>query len=179
MKKPLSDPPADAEILEFLKARADNPLTEIDPEALEPGPYEVRLQLAPMLCWRCGQLVKAVRGYLTHRAFVSLAEVSDTRTPTAFVIELRKRDPKVSPVSHRYSKTVQGRYFAAECPECRALFGDFFMIHELFTEKTTCDFPSYGCENPDLQCRTFQYHGLTLNIARNEIQTIRDQGGLV
>jgi hypothetical protein len=53
------------------------------------------------------------------------------------------------------------------------------MIHEFFTEKTTCDFPSCGCENPDLQCRTFQYHGLTLNIARNEIQTIRDQGGLV
>src|SRR5712692_6555920 len=109
MKKPLSDPPTDAEILEFLKARADNPLTEIDPEALEPGPYEVRLQLAPMLCWRCGQLVKAVRGYLTHRAFVSLAEVSDTRTLTAFVIELRKRDPKFPrqpPLQQNGSRTI-------------------------------------------------------------------------
>lgn len=111
MKKPLSYPPTDAEILEYLKARA-----EIAAETLEPGPYDVRLQLAPMLCWRRGQLVKAVRGYLTHRAFVSLAEVSDTRALSAFVIELRKRDPTVSPVSHRYSKTVQGRYFAAECP---------------------------------------------------------------
>lgn len=35
---------------------------------MQPGPYDVRLQLALMLCWRCGQLVKAVRGYLTHRA---------------------------------------------------------------------------------------------------------------
>ena len=64
---------------------------------MQPGAYDVPLQLAPMLCWRCGQLVKAVRGYLTHRAFVSLAEVSDTRTLSAFVIELGKRDPKVSP----------------------------------------------------------------------------------
>jgi hypothetical protein len=177
MRKPLSNPPTDAEILEFFKARADHPLPEINTEALEPGPYEVRLQLAPMLCWRCGQLVKAVRGYVTHRAFVALSEVSDTRTLAAFVINLRTSDPKVSPVSHRYSKTVQGRYFAAECPDCRALFGDFFMTTEFFTEKTTCEFPSCGCDNPDLQCRTFEYHGLTLTIGPDEIQTIRDQGG--
>ena len=144
---------------------------------LQPGPCDVRLQIAPIFCWRCHALVKAVRRYITHRTFVALAEVSDTRTLAAFIVELRKRDPKLSPVSHRYSKTVQGRYFAAECPECHALFGDFFMTTEFFTEQTTCDFPSCGCDFPELQCRKFEYHALTLNLGRGEIQTIRDQGG--
>ena len=116
------------------------------------------------------------RGYLTHRAFVPLSEVSDTRTLAAFVfVELRKIDPQISPVSFRYSKTVQDRYFAAECPDCRALFGDFFITHESFTEKTTCEFPSCGCHSPDLQCRMFEYHGLTLTPGRDELQTISDQ----
>src|SRR5712692_1019169 len=97
---------------------------------MQSGPHSVRLQLAPMVCWRCGQLIKAVRGYLTHCAFVALSQVSDTQTLAGFVAELRKRNPKISPVCCRYSKTVQGRYFAAECPDCSALFGDFFMVHE-------------------------------------------------
>ena len=40
---------------------------------MQPGPYSVRLQVAPLVCWRCHALVKAVRGYITHRAFVPLA----------------------------------------------------------------------------------------------------------
>ena len=167
--------PTDQEIIDMLAARDDNRVRPAD--QLEPGPCDARLQIAPMVCWRCGNLIKAVRGYITHRAFVSLAHVSDTRTVAAFVMELRQRDPKISPVSQRYSKTIKGQYFAAECPNCRALFGDFFMTNEFFTEKTTCEFPSCGCENPDLQCRKFEYHGLTLNIGDDEIETIRWQAG--
>jgi hypothetical protein len=117
--------PTDQEIIEMLLARDDHRVRPAD--QLEPGPCDARLQTAPLVCWRCGNLIKAVRGYITHRAFVSLAHVSDTRTVVAVVMELRQRDPKISPVSHRYSKTVKNRYFAAECPDCRALFGDFFM----------------------------------------------------
>ena len=167
--------PTDQEIIEMLIARDDNRVRPAD--QLKPGPCEVRLQIAPMACWRCGNLIKAVRGYITHHAFVSLARMSDTRAVAAFVAELRRRDPKISSVSHRYSKTVKNRYFAAECPDCRALFGDFFMTNEFFTEQTTCEFPSCGCENPDLQCRKFEYHGLTLNIGDDEIETIRGQAG--
>ena len=105
-----------------------------------------------------------------------LAQVSDTRTVAAFVVELRRRDPKLSPLSHRYSKTVQGRYFAAECPDCRALFGDFFMTQE-FTEKTTCDYPGCGCDDPDLRCRLFQYHGLSLDLGTDEVENIMEQNG--
>ena len=142
---------------------------------LEPGPCEVRLQVAPMVCWKCKHLIKAVRGYVAHRAFVPLAQILDTRAVAAFVVELRKQDPKLSPVSHRYSKTVKGQYFAAECPDCRALFGDFFMVHEFFTEKTTCDYPSCGCDDPDLHCRLFEYHGLTLNLGADEAENIVEQ----
>jgi len=53
------------------------------------------------------------------------------------------------------------------------------MVHEFFTETPPCEFPSCNCENPDLQCRMFEYHGLTLNLGRDEIETIREQGGLL
>lgn len=132
--------PTDQEIIEMLITCDDNRVRPAD--QLEPGPCDVRLQIAPMVCWRCGNLIKAVRGYITHRAFVSLAHVSDTRTVAAFVMELRKRDPKISPVSHRYSKTVKNRYFAAECPDCRALFGDFFMTNEFSRKKPRANSPA-------------------------------------
>jgi hypothetical protein len=51
------------------------------------------------------------------------------------------------------------------------------MTTEFFTEQTTCEFPSCGCEIPQLQCRKFEYHGLTLSLGRAEIEIIRDQGG--
>jgi hypothetical protein len=181
---PLDDP-TQQQIIKELEARVEEkrvkliaalqqPRPTLD---LQPGPCDVQLQIAPIFCWRCRALVKAVRGYITHQAFVALAGVSDTGTLAAFIVELRQRDPKLSPVSNRYSKTVEGRYFAAECPECHALFGDFFMTIEFFTEQTTCEFPSCGCEIPELQCRKFEYHGLTLNLGCAEIQTICDQAG--
>ena len=101
---------ADQERAKFLAALERPPRPPLD---LQPGPGSVRLQAAPMVCWKYKHLIKALRGYLTHQAFVPLAQVSDTRTVAALVVELRRRDPKLSPVSHRYSKTVQGRYFAA------------------------------------------------------------------
>ena len=185
IKKHLLDDPIQQQIIMGLDARVEEERAKLlaalqQPQptlSLQPGPCEVRLQIAPIFCWRCHALVKAVRGYITHQAFVPLAQVSDTRTLAAFIVEMRQRDPKLSPVSHRYSKTVQGRYFAAECPQCHALFGDFFMTTEFFTEQTTCEFPSCGCEDPELQCRKFEYHELTLNLGCNEIQTIRHQGG--
>ena len=70
--------PTDQEIIEMLITCDDNRVRPAD--QLEPGPCDVRLQIAPMVCWRCGNLIKAVRGYITHRAFVSLAHGSDTRT---------------------------------------------------------------------------------------------------
>jgi hypothetical protein len=61
---------------------------------LQPGPCDVQLQIAPIFCWRCHALVKAVHGYITHRAFVPLAQVSDTRTLVAFIVELRPARPQ-------------------------------------------------------------------------------------
>ena len=121
---PLDDP-EQPQILRELQARAGQERAKFlaalerpprPPLELQPGPGSVRLQLAPMGCWKCKHLIQAVRGYITHQTFVPLAQVSDTRTVAALVVELRRRDPKLSPLSHRYSKTIQGGYFAAECP---------------------------------------------------------------
>src|SRR5229473_1577927 len=122
MKKPLSNPPTDAEILQFFQ----RPRRAPSDRRRGGAPTRPTPRPAPT----CSNGVLALqpthqsrpRGYLTHRAFVPLSEVSDTRTLAAFVfVELRKIDPQISPVSFRYSD----RYFAAECPDCRALFGDF------------------------------------------------------
>src|SRR5262249_20083991 len=67
--------------------------------------------------------------------FIALTDTSDTRTVTAFVAELRQQAPGISPVSHRYSKTDGGQYFAAECPWYGALFGSFFMTNAMFPDR--------------------------------------------
>jgi hypothetical protein len=56
MKRQLSDPPTDEEIIELLKARAAHPLIQTDLEALQPGVQQtVRVQLAPIHCWKSGE----------------------------------------------------------------------------------------------------------------------------
>ncbi len=77
MKKPLSNPPTDAEILQFFNARAEHPLID-DAEALQPGPHRVRLQLAPMGCWRCSQLIKAVRAATSPTALLYHSQKCDS-----------------------------------------------------------------------------------------------------
>ena len=51
------------------------------------------------------------------------------------------------------------------------------MTEEFFTEMTTCDYPSCGCDDPDLRCRLFQYHGLSLNLGTDEVENIIEQNG--
>jgi len=117
MKNNSSDDPTDEQILKFLFRRAD---FEHDREPLDPGRYQVELQLVPIVCWKCHQALAAVRGYRIAGVFIALADIGDTRTVSALVAELRQQAPGISPVSHRYSKTAAGRYFAAECPWCDA-----------------------------------------------------------
>ena len=86
----------------------------------------------PIVCWKCSQALAAVCGYRFADVFIALADISDSRTVTALVAELRQQTPGISPVSHRYNKTAGGQYFAAECPWCGSLFGSFFMTNAMF-----------------------------------------------
>ena len=93
MKKNSSEDPTDEQILKFLFTRAD---FEYDCEPLGPARYEVERQLVPIVCWKCYQALAAVRGYRCEDVFIALADLSDTRTVTAFVAELRTQAPGIS-----------------------------------------------------------------------------------
>ncbi len=139
-----------------------------------PGKVEVKLQIASIKCWRCHLPIKVVRGYVLNDNVIPLSEISDTGAVTALTEQLRRKDSSVTPVSRRYSKTRKGRYFAASCPFCSALMGDWFMIHEFFFDVAHCEYPNCTCSEahasgPELGCRVFEYHGIILNVGRSEL----------
>lgn len=183
MKKPLSNPPTNGEMLEFLKARADHPLIQTAVNALQPGvPYTVRLQLAPIRCWKCAERIKAARGYVfgdpdipDEHVFILLRQVSDTRQLTALVADLRKRDAAITPVGFNYSKAMKGQYFSARCPYCSMICGAFFMTSASFFPEKSCDYPDCDCSNsPNIHCKGCEYHEARLRLSADEIQDISD-----
>ncbi len=139
-----------------------------------PGIMEVKIQIASITCWRCHLPIKVVRGYVLNDNVIPLAEISDTVAVTALAEQLRRKDSSVTLVSRRYSKTLQGRYFAASCPFCSALIGDWFMTADFFTEVVNCEYPNCTCpeahaSGPERGCRVFEYHGITLNVGQSEL----------
>jgi hypothetical protein len=141
-----------------------------------PGRRAVELQIASITCWRCRKAIKAVRGYVINNHFVPLATVSDTSGLAAFVSALRQHVPEVTSVGQRYSHTVQGRYFAASCPFCSALLGDWFMTVDFFTDVANCDYPNCDCPHDDaapdprdVDCRVFDYQTTSLRIGPSEL----------
>jgi hypothetical protein len=140
-----------------------------------PGTRVVDLQMASITCYECRKAIKAVRGYVVNNHFRPLAEVSDTGAIAALVSALRQRVPEVTPVSHRFSKTIQGKYFAAACPFCSALLGDWFMTADFFTEMSSCDYPSCGCPfaafyGREIGCRVFDYQTISLRLRPSELR---------
>jgi hypothetical protein len=131
-----------------------------------------------MVCWKCHKQLAAVRGIKFEDGLIPLADISDIRAIAAFIAELRKHAPGLSPVSHRYSKTVPGHYLAAECPWCGALFGTFFMTH-MWPDHLlrNCPYPSCYHQWPEIECESFKYHSLTLNIGPEEAEQISDYRG--
>jgi hypothetical protein len=184
-------PPADLtdeEILEYLKARGEHPLIQADLDALEPGvPQAVRLQLAPIRCWKCRQGIKAVRGYVfgdtavpDEQVFIALQKVTDTRQLVALVADLRKHDPAITPVGFNYSKTMGGQYFSARCPHCSFLCGNFFMTNStFFPEHCICDYPDCQCsDSPNEHCHRCEYHEAKLRLSVEEIEEIKEWIGV-
>ena len=139
-----------------------------------PGGFDVELQIASISCWKCHSPIKAIRGYIVNDQLITLAEISDTDAVTTFIEKLGSQDPRVTPVSRRYSKTREGQYFAASCPSCRALIGVWFMTADFFTDTVDCNYPDCSCPEarvygPELGCYVFEYHPIALNIGSLEI----------
>lgn len=165
-----------------LKDRLSRPIPMLDIEAGTPQP--VRLQLAPIACWKCRRTMKAERGYIydyddEDRAFIALRQASDTRQIVALIAHPRKADPAITPVGLNYSKTVGGQYFSARCPHCGAICGDFHMLNaSFFVDKCLCDYPDCECAyTATTQCRKCEYHQINLRLSDEEIDEIALQVG--
>ncbi|MGA3229804.1 MAG: competence protein CoiA family protein [Candidatus Binatus sp.] len=139
---------------------------------MRPGRILVELQIASITCWKCHSPIKAIRGYIINDQFVALAKISDTDAVAIFAEALRKQEPRVTPVSQRYSQTRGDRYFAASCPSCRALMGDWPMTADFFIDHCnylTCSCPNTNVHMAELACSVFEYHQITLNVGHSEL----------
>lgn len=118
MKKQPPEDLTQQQILDFLNARVEEERARLlerlqRPRSvlnLQPGPCNVQLQLAPMLRWRCGHLVKAVRGYITHAAFHLLlgygGEAAEVVLYAFDLLMFRGKDVRLWPLEER-----RGRLF--------------------------------------------------------------------
>jgi hypothetical protein len=139
--------------------------------------YNVRVQIAPIICFNCVQRIKTVRGYLYGRAFVTLENVSDKRQMVALITDLRKHDPTITPVGFGDSTALDGHHFAARCPECSVICSNFFLTAELFEDVAQCRLANCSCNYPNFECSRFEYHPISLRPGPDELQVIADQSG--
>ena len=185
MAKPAADDFTEVRITDFLKTRTGQKIPELP---IKPGTAQpVRLQLAPILCWKCRQPMKAARGYAFDRpddpqsqAFIALELVSDTRHLAALVADLRKHDPSIAPVGFNYSKANKGQYFSCSCPYCCAISGAFYMTNPHFWETVLapCRYPDCECRyNPGIECQGCDYHVVKLRLSEQELEEIALQTG--
>ena len=81
-------------------------------------------------CWKCGgrMPVIALLAPTVEGAEHEVCVLSDIITlPENVLGYVQKRVPSFQ---FRYSKTVQGKYYANTCPSCGMLSGDFFLHSE-------------------------------------------------
>jgi hypothetical protein len=164
--------PQTANICAALERRAHNSARFNQRESTPTVVYNVRVQVAPIICPNYAERIKAVRGYLYGRAFVALEKVSDRRQMVALITDLRKYDTTITPVGFGDSKTVGGQHFAARCPECSAICSNFFMTAEFFENGVRCQFAACKCDYPNIECRLFDYHPVSLRLGLDERQLI-------
>jgi hypothetical protein len=83
-----------------------------------------------MSCWKCEKMMPVVALLApeiegTEHEICVLSDI--VALPKDVLGYVQKRVPTFQ---FRYSKTVQGKYYANACPGCRMLSGDFFLHSE-------------------------------------------------
>jgi hypothetical protein len=111
-------------------------------EGPQPGLQKVNLELMRRICWKCKSPIRIVTGITFPNRQLSswnnfdwqyynqLIPLSEMRTENQkdiqhFVDLLREDDPSITPVGARFSQEAAEIYFAAICPNCSALQGEF------------------------------------------------------
>jgi hypothetical protein len=118
--------------------------------SMQATPYNVRSNSPKHLLQLC-PCIKAVRGYLYGRAFVTLENVSDKRQMAALITDLRKHDPTITPVGFGDIKAVGGHRFAARCPQCSVICSNFFIMAEFFEDVAQCRLANCSCDYPNFE----------------------------
>lgn len=94
---------------------------------ISPPIYMVGMKIG---CWKCGEKmpVVALLAPAVEGAEQEVCVLSDiVALPEDVLGYIQKRVPTFQ---FRYSKTVQGKYYANTCPRCGMLSGDFFLHSE-------------------------------------------------
>ena len=100
---------------------------EDDSMTIWPPIYIVGMKIG---CWKCGERmpVVALLAPTVEGAEDQVCVLSDIVVlPEGVLGYVQKRVPTFQ---FRYSKTVQGKYYANTCPSCGMLSGDFFLHSE-------------------------------------------------
>jgi len=94
---------------------------------ISPPIYMVGMKIG---CWKCGERMPVVALLVptVEDAVDQVCVLSDVvALPEDVLSYVQKRVPTFQ---FRYSKTVQGKYYANICPSCGMLSGDFFLHSE-------------------------------------------------
>jgi hypothetical protein len=81
-------------------------------------------------CWRCGQKMPEIallapRIEDSYNEVYTISNIKEMPDNVRFFIQ-----SKVPTFLFRYSKTVEGKYFANTCPSCKVIYGNFFLHDE-------------------------------------------------
>lgn len=146
------------------------------------GVQQVNIELMKDTCWKCEQPMRTVTGlvfpdqqlsswdndrWLYYNHMVGLQGLQDNHALViqAFAKQLRQIEPAVTPISYRYSHTISSSYWAACCPHCNALRGDFYMQEA----RTNHLFDFTSRSNGALQ-----YYPITLDVDRPLIRLLNE-----
>lgn len=142
----------------------------------------VNLEIMSDTCWKCQQKIKTVTGIVfpnqhlktwndpTWRYYLSLVSLNQVKGNNAdviasFVATLRQHDASTTPVGYKDSNTLKSSNFAASCPYCDALRGNFYVMDDRMDYLHS------------LQSRMdggLTYHTISLDVDRYLIQSLFD-----
>jgi len=146
------------------------------------GLQQVNLELMQDECWKCNKIMKTVTGivfpnkqlrhwnnvdWLYYNQLLPLSKLDSNNIQLIqqYVAQLRMRDAIITPLGNRYSHTVQESYFAASCPHCHVLRGDFHVGNYRMQFLHSLESRING---------HLEYHSIKLEIDQELINTLRD-----
>jgi hypothetical protein len=146
------------------------------------GIQKVNIELITDKCWKCNKPMKTVSGivfpnkqsenwdnydWLYYNQLVPVSALNSVQAESikGFVDKLRIKDNSITPVEYRYSNTSKSKYWAAGCPYCNSLRGNFYVAE--YRMEYLHDLESRI--NKDLQ-----YYTVELNVGINLIEALND-----